>query len=118
MADLRAIVRSSIREEALRDYLGTKYDTASEEEKNRLVTVLENRGEIDRESDRVLSEFIDHVASRDKRAERLKRASIAVVEIVLTVLIGIGVNQEAWVFVIGSGLVYSLLLVFSVLWID
>ncbi|MCL6611048.1 MAG: hypothetical protein K6T66_05845 [Peptococcaceae bacterium] len=108
---LRDIVRRHVENQTLRLFLQDKYDSASFEEKDRLLNNLRSMGTIDTEVDNILNVFINSVEKKSVRKKRRKWWTIAYagLNVILTTLISYASKQDLWTLVGGLAMIFILI---------
>lgn len=95
-------------DETLKEYLGSNYEIATKEEKEKFLSFVDNQIEYD--VDCMLNEYVDYRINTSP--EKKQNNKIKVVYTTLTVLLsgfsGYAINEEAWGFVV---FIYILLVV-------
>lgn len=100
MADnIRTIVRKHQEEQALKNYLGSSFETTSPEDKRKFINAVIST--IDREVELILNSFVEEIQSGSSVKKRRKNLTIVVVLLtsILTTGIGYCVNIENWIMV-------------------
>ncbi|MED3716049.1 hypothetical protein P4518_01430 [Geobacillus thermodenitrificans] len=97
--NIRAIIRRHQEEQALRQYLGERYDTTPDEEKRRFLNAVNDI--IEREVDSILRAFVEEAQIGSPERKRRRRQNILnlVVTLICTPAIGYAVNIENWIIV-------------------
>jgi hypothetical protein len=113
--NLRNIVKQHLEEQALRNYLKSRYDQTPPREKKKFLEQVDSR--IEAEVELILRSFVDDIqkGSPDKK----RRRNIAIFNLVMTAIltpgIGYAVNIENWTFVWVLSVVLAAVQIFNVI---
>lgn len=110
MSELRDIVRRHVEKETLRDLYGDDISKVDEEEKEKKLEFARRRGLIDEEVDKIINAFLGD----ELKPKRKKRLVYTGISFVITVLTGVSVNNESWLFLGLVGILYLLVYGFFV----
>jgi hypothetical protein len=97
--NVRSIVKQHLEEQALRNYLKSKYDQTSSRDKKKFLKEVDDS--IEAQLDLILRSFVEDIqkGSPDKKRRRYISIFNLVMTAILTPAIGYAVNIEHWTFV-------------------
>lgn len=112
--NVRQIVKKHVEEQSLREYLGSKFESTSQREKNKFLKHVSST--IDAQVDLILKSFVEDIQKGSP--EQKKRKRIAILTLATTAIItpGIGyaVNIENWTFVWILSIVLGIVQIYNV----
>lgn len=113
-SSLRSIVKKRQQEQALRKYLGDKFETTPDEIKEKLLSAADES--IEREVNSILNAFIEEALKDSPETKRRKSKAILnlLSVIISTPSIAYGVNIENWTMVIVISLLLALVQIYII----
>jgi len=102
--NLRDIVKAHIKEETLRSYLGDRYDSTPEEEKNKFLDYLNDT--INRQVENILNEFLIEIQKGSPEVKRKKHSKsfLSLLTMGASIGLALAVNEKNAPFIALSGL--------------